>query len=81
MKINNVNISNLNKPNKDAPVKKAEVEKEASDSIKISSEAREILNQEKAARINEIKDRLSKNFYNRKEILEKTAEAILKELN
>lgn len=80
MKINNLNNTPLIPNSKNIPVSKDEKGNSVKDSIKISSEARELINGDKAAKINEIKQKLSENFYSRKEVIEKTAEAILKDI-
>lgn len=80
MKINNINNSSLLPLSKKTNASKDGKKNEAIDSIQISQEAREILSQDKIAKLNEIKEKLNQNFYSRKEVIEKTAESILKEL-
>ena len=80
MKINNVNNQPIFPNSKKNVTPKSEKKLDAADSINISSEARELVNSDRAEKINEIKQKLSENFYSRKEVIEKTAEAILREL-
>jgi len=80
MKINNINNPSF-LPSSKKNIEPKDVKKnEVSDSIQISSEARELLSQDRISKLNEIKEKLNQNFYSRKEVIEKTAEAILKEL-
>ena len=80
MKINNVNNQPILPASKKNIPAKDEKKGQSVDSINISPEARELINSEQTAKLNEIRQKLSENFYSRKEVLEKTAEAILKEL-
>lgn len=80
MKINNINNQSLLPVSKKTPGSKADGKIENTDSIDISLQARELMKNEKSSKLNEIKQKLNENFYSRKEVLEKTAEAILKEL-
>ncbi|MCZ7603300.1 MAG: hypothetical protein QY331_02845 [Melioribacteraceae bacterium] len=80
MKINNVNNQPILPASKKNIPAKDEKKGQGVDSINISPEARELINSEQTAKLNEIRQKLSENFYSRKEVLEKTAEAILKEL-
>lgn len=80
MKINNVNNQPILPASKKNVPAKDEKKGQGVDSINISPEARELINSEQTAKLNEIRQKLSENFYSRKEVLEKTAEAILKEL-
>lgn len=84
MKINNVNNSSIFKPNLNPKDEKHTGKKETPeniDSINISKEAKELAKQNQAEKIALIKERISNNYYNKKEVLEATAKAILKELN
>lgn len=80
MKINNLNNTPLLPSSKKNVVSKDEQNKNVKDTINISSEARELINSDRAAKINEVKQKLSENFYSRKDVIEKTAEAILKDI-
>lgn len=80
MKINNVNNQPILPASKKNVPAKDDKKGQSVDSINISPEARELINSEQTAKLNEIRQKLSENFYSRKEVLEKTAEAILKEL-
>lgn len=80
MKINNVNNQHLFPTSKKNVTPKGDKKIDGADSIKISPQARELVNSDRAEKINEVKQKLSENFYSRKDVLEKTAEAILKEL-
>lgn len=81
MKINDLsNLSPINNSNKSIP-QKAEKKGEKTDSINISSEAREIHKNEQEEKLREIKNKISEGYYDRKEVIQKTAMAILKELD
>lgn len=80
MKINNVNSQHLFPTSQKNIAPKDEKKLDSIDSINISPEARELGNSDRAEKISQVKQKLGENFYSRKEVLEKTAEAILKEL-
>ncbi len=80
MKINDLsNLAPLNSPNKNVS-QKIEKKGEKTDSINISNEAREIIEQERQEKIDQVKQKISEGYYDRKQVLENTAKAILKEL-
>jgi len=78
MKINNINNSHLYNTSKNSAVKKNEEQKEVTDSINISKQARELAENNK--KLESVKQKIGENFYNRDEVISKTADAILKEL-
>lgn len=80
MKINNLNNAPLLPSSKKNVASKDGQDSNVKDTIKISAQARELINSDRAAKINEVKQKLSENFYSRKEVIEKTAEAILKDI-
>lgn len=80
MKINNLNNTPLLPSSKKNVASKDEQNSNVKDTINISPEARELINSDRTAKINEVKQKLSENFYSRKDVIEKTAEAILKDI-
>jgi anti-sigma28 factor (negative regulator of flagellin synthesis) len=58
---------------KDAAAKK--------DSVQLSPEAREMQHMEKEKKLNEIRAKIDAGFYSRREVIEKVASGILKELD
>jgi hypothetical protein len=61
---------------KDDPTPKAA----SSDRVELSSEAKSLFEADRARRLDEVQKRIDTGFYTRRDVLEKVADAILREL-
>ena len=78
--INNSSIYNVNS-NKNSSDESSAAKSSNVDSINISSKAKELAKQSEEEKMGEIKEKINSDFYSKKEVLEATAKAILKDLN
>ena len=82
MKVENINSSsiyNVNS-NKNSGDDNSAAKASGADSINISSKAKELAKQNEEEKLTEIKEKMSNNYYSKKEVLEATAKAILKDI-
>lgn len=67
-----------NKPSQQAKAKAAA--REGKDRVEVSEEARALYEADQSRRIEEIRKKIAEGFYDRREVTEKVADAMLKEI-
>ena len=82
MKVENINNSSLYNvnSNKNSNDDNSAAKASSADSINISSKAKELAKQNEGEKLAEIKEKISSNYYSKKEVLEATAKAILNDI-
>lgn len=62
------------------PARSKQVAKDGKDRVEVSEEARALFEADQSRRVEEIRKKISEGFYNSREVTEKVADAILKEI-
>ena len=78
-------ITNSGIPVQSSQSKKVKEEQEAKasskDKVEVSDAARSLFASERSAKLNEIQKKIDEGFYSKKEVIEKVADAMLKDIN